>query len=160
MSKTSKNKPKIEPINRNKAVLSAKIESMIKNGRKEITTKKQLEKFPIGSLISYFNNENIYRSGGYIKKFGDDYFVYLTSDFERNVRVRYKNVSKMFAGNVYETKNDVVSIVPSKAKKSKHFAKIGDTVVLYATTATLVTRYEHTQKYLRMKKWHELFGDE
>lgn len=65
---------------------------MIKNGRKEITTIVELKKFIIGSLIYYMNKYNIYKSGGFLWKIDNDYFIYLNLDTNQNFRVRNKNV--------------------------------------------------------------------
>ncbi|AEQ32559.1 hypothetical protein [Megavirus chiliensis] len=164
MSKTKSNEIKltetnIEPINKNKAMLSAKIESLIENGRKEIKRQKELEKYPIGSLISYFNKDGVFKIGGFIKNFGDDNFVYLSSDFEKNIRVRYCNVDKMYVGDVFKTKNDIVSIVPYTKTKTNFPVKIGDVVVYYGKNNTMSRRFMHTQKYKRMDQWYKIFSE-
>ncbi|AHA45881.1 hypothetical protein HIRU_S975 [Hirudovirus strain Sangsue] len=164
MSKTSKKRPikiifGVEPINKDKAAVASKVSTLLENGRKEIHTKTQLEKYPIGSLVSYFNKKGIFRSGGFIKKFGNDYFIYLTPEFDMSVRVRYKNIDKMFVGSVYETMNDVVSINPAPPKKSKYNVKIGDTIIYYEDNITLIKRFTHTKKYQRIKQWYDTFGN-
>ena len=64
VNNTHKKTPvKIEPINKNKALLEAKIKSFIENGRKEIKTIDQLKKYQKGSHISYINKNGIYKSG-------------------------------------------------------------------------------------------------
>ena len=113
MSKPNKT-TKIKKID--KAVLKTKISNMINNGRQEITTKDQLERFSIGSLISYININNIFKQGGFIIKFFDEFFVYITPDFTTKYRVRYKNILKMFVGDVYSVRNDIVSIVKTTQK--------------------------------------------
>lgn len=153
-------KNKIEPINRDKPALNLKIARLKNNGRKEITTKDELEKFPIGSLISYMNKSGIFKTAGYIWNFGDDYFIYLTADFTKKYRVKYKNVLKMWVGNVYKTSNDIVSVVPSTNKKTKLVAKIGKVPVYYTTNRNTLNRFMHTEKYQRMVKWYEIFEDE
>ncbi|QGR54398.1 hypothetical protein [Moumouvirus maliensis] len=159
LKKSGKNDTNIDPINKNKAMLSAKIESMLENGRKEIKKQKELEKYPIGSLISYFNKDGIFKVAGFIKKFGDDYFVYLSSDFEKSIRVKYQNVDKMYVGDVYKTKNDFVSIVPYAGNKTNFPVKIGDVVVYYGKNNTMARRFMHTQKYQRMEQWYKIFGE-
>ena len=72
---------KNDSINRDKAALSIRLSNMKKNGRKEITTKTELEKFPTGSLISYTNNKGVFRSAGFIDKFEDESFIYMDSNF-------------------------------------------------------------------------------
>ena len=159
MSK-SKQQPKKDPLNKDKARMRQKIDTMINNGRSEITTKKQLEKYPIGSLVSYMNTGGIFRIGGYIKRFDDEYFVYSTIDFSKNIRVKYKFVSKIWAGDVYKCKNDIVSIIPSTNKKTKHSVKLGNVVVYYARDNSVLGHYTHTEKYQRMVKWYETFGSD
>jgi len=141
-------------------VLLAKIARLKKNGRKEITTKEALEKFPIGSLISYMNKSGIFKTAGFICKLSDDYFIYLSADFSKKYRVRYKNVLKMWVGDVYKTSNDIVSIVPSTNKKTKLVAEIGKIPVYYTTNRNTLNRFMHTEKYQRMIKWYEIFGDD
>lgn len=158
-NKSNKKHLTIEPINKLKAALLLKISTMKKNGRKEIKTKEELEEYPKGSLISYMNTSGIYRSAGYIDKFEDESFIYLSSDFKTRYRVRYMYVKKMWVGDVYKTEKDLVSIIPSTNKKTKFFAKVGDVVVYYATDSTMIGRFQNTQKYLRMMKWYERYGD-
>jgi hypothetical protein len=163
MSKTSENtktnKPNVEPINRDKSALASKITRIVENGRKEIKTKSEIEKYPIGSLISYMNKSGVFKTAGYIKCFGDDHFIYMSKDFGKKVKVKYENVDKMWVGDVYKTKNDIVSITPTTNKKTQYYAKIGDVVVYYAPTISMVSRHKHTVKYQRLAKWYELFGD-
>src|SRR5262245_40366681 len=110
MSKTSKKDSKPSKRKIEKARLEGKIVSFIENGRKEITTKKQLEKYPVGSLISYINKANVFKLGGFILKFSDDYFIYIKPDFQTKIRARYKNIKKMWVGDVYKVKNDLISL--------------------------------------------------
>ena len=159
MSKNNVTKTNIEPINKNKPVLQMKLLKLIENGRKIIKTKEELEEYPIGSLVSYMNMQNIFRTGGFIDKFEDDSFIFMEPDFKTRLRVRYANVKKMWVGKVNETKNDIVSIVPSDNTKTKNFAKIGDVIVYYAKDTYTVTRFKFTEKYKRMVKWHERYGD-
>lgn len=147
-----------ESINKCKLRLATKIDDMKNNGRKEITSKEELEKYAIGSLISYLNKRGIFRTAGYLQSFGDDYFIYLTVDFSIKKKVWYKNVDKMWVGDVYKTKNDLVSIIPSTNKKTKIVAKIGGIAVYYTTNSNVLKRYMHSQKYQRMVKWYEIFG--
>jgi hypothetical protein len=143
--------------NISKAVLSAKISMMIENGRKEITTKEELEKFPIGSLISYMNKNNIFKLGGFIIKFSDEYFIFITPDFQTKYRVRYKNISKMWVGDVYSTKNDIVSLVKTSQPKTNFPVKIGNIIVYYAAKTFDMKRFENTEKYNRMSSWYNYF---
>jgi len=144
-----------------KAVSKARIEYRIKkfveNGRREITKKSQLEKYPIGSLISYVNKSNIFKIGGFITKFTDEYFIYITPEFYTKYRVRYTNIEKMWAGNVYKTKSDIVSIVKSTQKKTKYSVTIGNITVHYANNAYFAGCYQTTKKYKRMVDWYKYF---
>lgn len=141
-----------------KASLSAKISNMIEYGRKEITTKEELEEFPIGSLISYMNKNNIFKTGGFIIKFSDEYFIYIMPDFTTKYRVRYKNVLKMWAGDVYSVKNDIVSIVKSLNKKTNFPVKLDNIVIYYGKNNFDVKRFMNTDKYKNMIKWYEFFN--
>jgi hypothetical protein len=153
------NKPYIASINKDKAALTAKIMTLIENGREEITTKEQLQEFPIGSVISYMNKAGIFKPAGFIKRFDDDYFVYITPDFEKCIRVKYKQVKKIWVGNVYVTRNDIVSIVPSDNKKTKFVAMVGDVPVYYGRDNASLKRFLCTNKYKKMQQWYDIFGD-
>lgn len=158
MSKTNKkdSKPsrKIE-----KARLESKIESFIENGRSEITTKKQLEKYPIGSLISYMTNSNIFKLGGFIVKFANDYFIYITPDFKTKYRARYKNIKKMWAGDVYEVKNDLISFVKTSQKKTNFEIRVNDIIIFYARSSFDARRFKCTEKYKRLVLWNDYFNN-
>jgi hypothetical protein len=162
MSKNNKKKnvrAKIEPINKNKALVEAKIKSMIKNGRKEITTINELKNFLIGSLISYMNKFGIYKSGGFLWKITDDNFIYLNLETNQKFRVKMKNVDKIWVGNVYDVKNDIVSLIQTTTKtKNSKPVKIGDVIVYHAKDNYDYERYICTQKYKLMKKWYETFN--
>jgi len=161
MSKNNKKKNttvKIEPINKNKSLVEAKIKSMIKNGREEITTIDELKKFPIGSLISYMNKSGIYKSGGFIWKITDDNFIYLNLETDQKFRAQIKNVDKMWVGSVYDVKNDIVSLIQSTKNKTSFPVIINDIVVYYAKNSFDFNRYVCTQKYKLMKKWSETFN--
>jgi len=140
-----------------KVSLALKIEKLIENGRKEIKTKKQLEKYPIGSLISHIDKNNIFRHGGFITKFKPDYFIYITPDFKTKYIARYTNIKKMWVGSVYKTKDDVVSLVQSDKPETKFPVKINDIVMYYAADKYNHKRFTYTDKYKRAIKWVEYF---
>jgi hypothetical protein len=142
----------------NKAIVAAKIDTFVENGRKEITTKKQLEKFPIGSLISYMNIDNVFRSGGFIIKFTPDYFIYITPDFSTKYRARYSHILKMWAGNVYNTQNDIVSIVPASQDKTNFSVVVNDIPIYYAKKSFDAKRFKHTAKYKKIIEWCTYFN--
>ncbi|BCS83768.1 putative helicase [Cotonvirus japonicus] len=140
-----------------KAAFAAKISILLEYGRKEITTKKQLEKFPIGSIISYLNQQDLYRPGGFITKFADNYFIYVTPDFKTKYRVKYKNVKKMWVGDVYKVKNDVISLSETTQKETNFPVKIGETVIYYASNNFNKTRYMNSKKFKIITTWYDYF---
>lgn len=150
----------LEAINKNKALVKAKIKKLLENGRVEIETKKQLENFPLGSLVSYMTIDDLYRSGGFLKTIKDDYFVLVggTSGNPISFSVQFDNIKSMYVGNPFETKKDEVSIVPTKKAKTRYPVKIGDTVVYYANDVYDYKRFLETEKYKRYIKWYESFG--
>lgn len=149
-----------ESFNNNSVTLKLKISKLIKCGRKEITTKKELMKYKPGTLISYINKKGIFRSAGFLDELEDNSFIYLSStDFKTRIRVKYTIVDKMWVGDVYNTKNDIVSISPSPKIKTKYFVDIGNIIVYYATDSTMINRFKCTQKYERMQKWYERYGN-
>lgn len=141
-----------------KSEIKVKISNLINCGRKEITTKTQLEKYPIGSLISYMNKQNIFKTGGYIIKYTEEYYIYVGIDFTTKYRVRYKNINKMWVGNVYEVKNDIVSLTESKNEKTKFKVTINDVDIYYAKNSYNVKRFLNTEKYERMLAWYNYFS--
>lgn len=160
MSKKNKQniKNKIEPINKNKALLKSKIKTMIKNGRAEITSMEELSEFPPGSIISYMNTNGIYRSGGFLIKSTDDYFVYLKLDISQKIRVRVRCVDKIWIGNVHNITNDIISLVPTNKPKTSNPVKIGKNIIYYAKDKYDHNRFLCTQKYQIMIKWYNIFG--
>jgi hypothetical protein len=140
-----------------KAVCAAKISIMIENGRKECTSKEELEEFSIGSLISYMNKNNVFKQGGFIIKFADEYFIYITADFTTKYRARYKNILKMWVGDVYSVQNDIVSIVKTKQKKTNLPIKVNNVIVYYAAKKFDAIRFKHTKKYQNIMKWYDYF---
>lgn len=143
----------------NKDVMKMKIKKMIKNGRKEITTKEELEEYSIGSLISYINNNRIFKLGGFITKFSTEYFIYIVPDLSQKYRVRYKNIQKMWVGEPFKCTNDIVSIIKTKQKKTNYPVKIGDVVIYYAQKKYDQDRFKCTDKYEQYVKWYTYFID-
>lgn len=154
MSKTCN----VEPVNKVKSVLLTKITELIDNGRAEITTKDELTKYSIGSLISYMNKNGIFKTAGFLIKVASEYFIYITPDFQQKYRVYFSNVQKMWAGDVYKVKNDIVSIVASKNKATKFKLEINGIVIYYAKDSYSLKRFRNTQKYQRIVKWCDYFG--
>lgn len=140
-----------------KDAMGAIISNLIDHGRIEISSKDELVQFSIGSTISYININNHFKHGGFIVKFSDDYFIYVTPDFNSKYRVRYKNISKMWVGDVYSTRNDIVSIVKTSQNKTNFPVKINNIVVYYAARNFDKKRYMNTIKYKTMINWYHYF---
>lgn len=147
MSKINKKKLDAQEI--------VKISNWIERGRVEITTKKELEKYNIGSPISYQNCNNIIRQG-YLYKIKDDWFIFITMNLDKKYRVRYKNVIKMWVGDVYKTNDDIISLTTNQ-KETNFPVKIGDNVIHYALNNFKAKRFMNTDKYQRMVKWYDYF---
>lgn len=148
----------MEPINKNKALVESKIKTMIKNGRKEITTLKELKEYPIGTLISYMNTKGVYRTAGCLIKVADTYFIYINMDTDQKWRVRINTVDRMWVGSVFETQNDLISIVPTDKEETSTPVMIGKIPIYYAKNGYDYDRYTCTKKYKYMEKWDKLFG--
>jgi len=145
----------------NKAYIAVKIKGFIENGRQEVTTKKELEKYPIGSLVSYLTKDGVLRTAGFITKFMNDYFQYMKPEFGKKYRARYNLISKIFVGDVYKTHNDIVSISPPpKSKKTNFPVKINGIVVYYGQKTFDQQRFMETDKYKRIIKWVEYFEND
>ena len=145
-------------VTRDKAAFDAKKMALIGYGRKEITTKKQLEKYKIGSLISYLNTSNLFKQGGFITKFADDYFIYITPDFDTKYKVRYENVDKMWVGEVNTVVNDIISLVPTPRKKTNFPVTVDDVVIYYGKNSFDANRFKSTDKYKRLVMWNDYFN--
>lgn len=143
----------------NKVYIEVKIKTLLESGRQEVTTKKELEKHPIGSLISYLTKDHVLRTAGFITRFEKDYFVYIKPDFdEKRYRGRYSNISRMWVGNVYTTHNDIVSLNPPLKHKVTNFpVEVNGRVVYYGQKTFDAYRYKETEKYRRILKWIEYF---
>lgn len=145
------------PVIEAKDTLENKLLKFIEYGRKEITSKKELEKFPIGSILSYMNINNQFKQGGFIIKFADDYFIFITLDFSTKYRVRYKNVSKMWAGDVFNIHNDFISFTESSQKKTNFPVKINDSIIYYATSDLDKKDFMSTDHYKKLINWYNYF---
>lgn len=142
----------------NKDIINAKILMMLENGRIEVTNKEELEKYPIGSLISYININDEYKEGGFITKFRDDYFIYITTDFTNKYRARYKNVKMMIVGDVYKVKRDVISLTKTTQKtKTKFPIIVGGICIRYAQGNFDSKRYMSTDRYKILTQWYDYF---
>jgi len=143
----------------NKAVLRLKINTMIENGRTEITNMKKLKKFPIGSLISYINSSGVFKVGGFLTAVRVDSFSYIDPDFQSRRRVKLNKIDKAWVGSVYDVSNDFVSIIPTSQSETNFPVIVQDIVIFYATTSYNKKRFQNTLKYLRIQKWIDYFSD-
>lgn len=154
-----KNPHKKEPINKSKALVQVRIKKLIQNGRVEVTTKEELEKYPVGlSLISYINTRGIFRSGGYLHKFGDNYFIYIVPITGEKYRVRYEFVNKIWVGNVKDLNDDIVHLVSTDKKETDFPVKLGNTILYYAKESYDRKRFCCTNKYQIMEDWFNRYG--
>lgn len=145
-------------INRVKSIMELTLKQHIENGRKEITTKEELDEFSIGSLISYINKNGIYKAGGFLLKIKNDYFIYMNPHDDKKFRVQFVNVNKMWVGSPYDSKNDIVSIRQTEQPETNFPVKIGNITVFYAQSTYDQKRFNCTKKGKLMYKWYELFG--
>lgn len=130
----------------------------VEYNRNEITTKEQLETYPIGSLISYTNVNNRFKLGGFITKFAKDYFIWVGPDFETRYRARYSHIQKMWVGDVYKTINDIVSIVPTTGNLTKYPVTVNDVTIYYGFSEVHANNFKKTIKYKDIMRWCEYFG--
>ena len=131
---------------------------VVECNRNEIMTKEQLEKYPIGSLISYMNVNGRFKLGGFIVKFCEDYFIYVAPDFVTKYRARYSHVRNMWVGDVYRTPNDIVSIVPWEGNVSKYSVTVNDVVVYYGCKKYKTDMYRTSRSFKNIMKWCEYFS--
>ncbi len=134
------------------------ISRLIAYGREEITTKKELKKFAPGSPISYKNNDNIFKRGGFLIKITKEYFIYITPDFSQKYRVRFANVQKMWVGDVYKLKKDLIYFTKTNRKKTNYPVKINGIDIYYGKNNFDRARFTNTHKYKRMMQWCDYFN--
>lgn len=146
-------------LNENKALLKAKIKSLLKKGRAQIETKAQLEEFPRGSLVSYMTKEGKYVPGGFLKTIKDEYFALQggTTSHPISFPVKFKNIKFMWVGNPFKTVKDEVSLTTDKAE-TNFPVKLGEQTIYYAKNNFDRERFKETEKYKRMKAWYKKYG--
>lgn len=143
----------------NKTVAKIKINDLISYGRKEITTRDKLEKFPVGSLISYTNKSGTFKHGGYLCKVKEDWFIYVTLDFSQKIRARYANIDKMWVGDVYKVIGDTISL--NKPEVTTNYpVEINNKIVYFGKNLNDAKRFKVTNKYENMIKWFEYFHND
>jgi hypothetical protein len=165
----SESKIKGYTYNKDKAALKAKLSNLTKSGRKIITTKDELKTYPLGSIVSYITNDGIFNLGGFLYKIKKKSFMLITDlinfdtdDIKINTfdKAYFDNIREIYIGRVDEVINDVISIQATSQKKTNYPVSVGDTIVYYARDKNTQTRYKCTDKFQRMTKWHEIFGDQ
>jgi hypothetical protein len=160
-SSEDENVIKKDILNKNKAYLKAKINSLIKKGRKIVKNRSELKKCPLGSIVSYMDTQNIFHMGGFLDSIHKKYFTLrcdLTDDTDIET-IMFDDIDIMYVGIVNKTKNDVISIVQHDKKKTKYPVKINDIVVYYANDSVDKDRFMNTEKYKRMVDWYEIYGN-
>lgn len=135
------------------------IASYIKKGRCEITCYQDLKKFKKGHLISYLNIYGELKRAGFLLHVKKDYFVYLGLDLKTKKKVRYQFVDKMYVGDVYQVKNDIISLFPTIKKPTKYPLIVDGIVINYFTSEFAKKMYEYTQKHQILIKWIEIFKE-
>lgn len=148
-------------VNVDKAIRKAKIQLLIEKGRILVSTREELLDFPLGSIISYITNDDIFHSDGYLKHIGKKSFTVIKEPKEDAdiTKIKFSNVVEMYIGHVGKTKNDVISIHQCNDTITKYPVKIGDIVVYYGRNNMDMKRFSFTDKYLRMVDWYSMFGD-
>lgn len=154
MSKSNKSKLS-KPMP--KDVLAAKILTLIEHGREEITDKKNLIKFPIGSLISFMSIRGKFYNGGFITDFHNDHFIYILPDYSKKYRAHYKKISTMWVGDVYKVTNDIVSLTKTVQNKSNFPVEVDGIIIYYAARSFDKKRYMNTTKYKNIIQWYNYF---
>lgn len=96
-----KSKTTLTKINKDPIKKEQHIKKLKRKGRITITTKKELENFPLGSLVSYLTKDGKYRSGGFLKSIQDKYFVIQggTSAKPISFCAQFKNIDEMYLKN-------------------------------------------------------------
>ena len=101
-----RSKTKLTKINKKPELKEKHINKLKRSGRVEISTKKELENFPLGSYVSYVTKEGKYRSGGFLKVIKDEYFVLQGGSKQHPISfcVQFKNIDVIYVKNaeVYE----------------------------------------------------------
>jgi hypothetical protein len=128
------------------------------NGRKEITSKEELDNYQLGSLISYVYKSGAHKIGGFLEKIKDEYFIYRDPYKNENFKVRFAKIDKMWIESPYNTTNDIISMCNTDQPKTKLPVIIGDVIVYYASSHEDRRRFNNTIEAGLMYRWHDLYG--
>ena len=137
-------------INKDPFEVENKINDLIDNkGREEISSKKELEDWPTGALVSYITTDGLYRSGGFLRKIEDEYFCLQGGTIAKPVSfcVQFENVDRMFVGS------PIASFKVDESKKTNFPIVIGKKIVYYAKDNNDRRRFMNTGKYKRARKF-------
>jgi len=148
-----KNETELTKINNNKGVFEAKLETLIKNGRKKIETRDELLIYPLGCLVSYVTNDGLYRSGGFLRTIKKKYFALQGGTAGKPISfcVQFENIREMYVGTPIRLTNRT-------QKKTNFKVKIGTKVVYYAKDNFDKSRFMNTKRYKDMKNWYDIYG--
>ena len=65
----------------------------------------------------------------------------------------------MWVGDVYTTKNDIVSIVPASQKITKYPVIINDIVIYYGSCEYDIAVFKNTKNFKNIMMWCEYFNN-
>lgn len=71
---------------------------------------------------------------------------------------RYVNISEMWIGDVYTTRNDIVSIVSCERKKTKFSIIIND-VIIFSGSEDNCSQFKHGERYEMITNWCTYFNN-
>lgn len=63
----------------------------------------------------------------------------------------------MWVGDVNKVSRDIVSLAPTKQKKTNFPIKVADVIVFYAQNNYDIVRFKSTDKFKRLEQWVEYF---
>lgn len=141
--------------NTNKAIIAARIKTLIDNGYIKIHTKDELSEYPFGSLICYVTIKGLFKKGGYLKSINNKNFDLDDIELENDepISVPFDKVKTMYVGNPLKLTN--------RTKIETNFpVKIGDEIIYYAKDNFDKRRFKSTNRYKLLKKWYNLYGDD
>lgn len=139
-------------INRSRETVEARIKMLLDNGRRIIRNRREFRNEPLGSLVSYVTKENLYRSGGFLKKIEKDYFVIQGGTYGKPISftVQFNNVHYVIVGSPIRS-------TQKKLKTTNFPVSIGDKVVYYARDNYDRKRFKMTEKYKNMEIWKKQY---
>lgn len=135
--------------NNDTALIMARINTLLKNGRKKIKTKEELKTCKRGSLVSYLTNSGVYKEGGYLEKIKDNYFI-ITKIDDTKYKIYFDKISYMFVGSPIRKLNRTNI-------RTNYPVKIGNKTIYYAKDNFDKERFMCTDRYNLMKKWYDKY---